>query len=134
MLIDWSDDYLIGIDMIDKQHQEFFARVHRLYESCLASEGEKDVQEMLDFLKNYAIEHFQAEEAFMKQHRYPGVEEHSKLHATFLDEYSKLSEEYRNLGSNQDLADNITDMVQNWLIDHIAEADRDYARHAKKNT
>ncbi|MFC1981756.1 bacteriohemerythrin [Chloroflexota bacterium] len=66
MLIDWSDDYLIDIDVIDKQHQEFFARVHRLYENYLASEGEKDVQEILDFLKNYAIEHFQAEEAFVR--------------------------------------------------------------------
>ena len=42
------------------------------------------VQEALDFLKNYAIEHFQAEEAFMREYEYPDVEEHSKLHAEFL--------------------------------------------------
>ncbi len=134
MLIDWSDDYLIGIDKIDKQHKEFFAKVHRLYEDCLACEGEKDVQEALDFLKNYAIEHFQAEEAFMREYEYPGVEEHSKLHAEFLGEYSKFSDEFNSLGSNQALADHITDMVQDWLIDHIAQADADYARHVKSRS
>jgi hypothetical protein len=49
---------LIVIDKIDIQHKEFKAKVHRLYEDCLASEGEEVVQDTLDFLKNYATEHF----------------------------------------------------------------------------
>ncbi len=134
MLINWSDDYLIGIDKIDRQHKEFFAKAHRFYENCLAREGERDVQETLDFLRNYAIEHFLAEEALMLEYEYPGIPEHQNLHAEFLAKYLKLSDEFSNLGSNQALADNITDMVQNWLIDHIAEADRDYARYVKKST
>ncbi len=134
MLIDWSDDYLIDIDEIDKQHKEFFARVHRLYEDVLVCEGEKAVQEALNFLKNYANTHFQAEETFMREYKYPGVDEHSKLHTEFLEEYSKLSDEFSELGSNQDLADKITDMAQNWLIDHIAEADTDYAKYIKSRS
>ena len=30
MLIEWSDDYLIGIEKIDGQHKGFFAAAHRL--------------------------------------------------------------------------------------------------------
>jgi hemerythrin len=134
MLIDWSDEYLIGIDKIDEQHKEFFAKVHRVYEACLESEGENVVQETLDFLKNYAIEHFRSEEAFMREYEYPDVEEHSKLHAEFLDEYTKLSDEFSDLGTSQVLADNIVDTVQNWLIEHIADADRYYATHVKSRS
>ncbi len=79
MLIDWCDDYLIDIDVVDKQHKEIFDRARKLNEVCLADGGEKNVQEILDFLKNYAIEHFQSEEKFMRESGYASLEEHLKL-------------------------------------------------------
>ncbi|UCE98383.1 MAG: hemerythrin family protein, partial [Dehalococcoidia bacterium] len=129
MSIEWSDDYLIGIDEIDKQHKELHTKLQELYDKVLLCEGENDIQDALNFLKNYAITHFQTEEAFMRKHKYPNIGEHLKLHTEFLDEYSKLSDEFKELGSNQELVNNITDMVKNWLSEHIADADTDYARY-----
>jgi hemerythrin len=129
MLIDWSDEYSIGIYKIDAQHKFFFEAVHRLYKECLANEGEPVVLETLVFLENYAIGHFESEEALMREYEYPHIDEHARLHAEFLNEYSKLSEEFDELGPSQYLAERMGEMVQDWLIDHIAKTDMAYAKH-----
>ena len=129
MLIDWSDEYSIGIYRIDEQHKFFFEAVHRLHKECLADEGEHVVLETLVFLENYAAGHFKSEEALMREYEYPRIDEHAKLHAEFLSEYSKLSKEFDELGPSQSLAEQIGEMVQDWLIDHIAKADMAYAKH-----
>lgn len=54
MLRKWSDDYRIGIEKIDMQHKGFFEPTHRLYEYILNCEGEKIVEESIEFLREYA--------------------------------------------------------------------------------
>ncbi|NQU20801.1 MAG: hemerythrin family protein [Candidatus Nealsonbacteria bacterium] len=129
MLIDWSDEYFIGIPRIDEQHKMFFEGVHRLHKVCVANEGEQVVLETLVFLENYVRGHFQDEVAFMREHEYPRVEEHRKLHAKFLERYLELIGEFKESGPSQGLAVRMGEMVQGWLVDHIAEADRAYAKH-----
>ena len=132
MVIEWSDDYAIGIDKIDSQHKEFFALVHRLYEECLLSKGETVIEETLVFLRNYAIQHFRLEEELMREYAYPGIEEHLKLHSEFLEKYSEMMDDFKNFGPSQQLADQASDMVLTWFIDHIAEVDTLYAAHINK--
>lgn len=127
MLIPWSDEYLLGIESIDKQHMGIFEIVHRFYEECLASQGEKTVAETLAFLKSYTEDHFRAEEALMEAHDYPDLERHRGLHQAFLDRFGELVEELDSVGPSQELADDTAEMVQDWLIDHIAQQDWLYA-------
>ncbi len=127
MPIQWSEQYLLGIDAVDKQHMGIFEIVHRFYEECLTSEGEKTVADTLAFLKTYTEDHFRAEEALMEEHKYPRLEEHKGLHAAFLDRFGELVHELNSVGPSQELADDTADMVQNWLVDHITQQDRQYA-------
>lgn len=127
MPIPWSDEYLLGIEAVDKQHMGIFEIVHRFHEECLTSEGEKTVADTLAFLKTYTEDHFRAEEALMEQKNYPRLEEHKGLHHTFLDRFGELVEELNRVGPSQELADDTADMVQDWLVDHIAQEDRQYA-------
>ena len=132
MLKDWSDDYLIGIDEIDKQHKAFFDAAHKLYECILDCKGENVVEEAVGFLKGYANTHFRTEEAFMEQHGFPRIEEHKKLHASFFEGLDLLVEDVKVFGPSQHLADRALEIAQDWLIDHIAEEDAQYATHVKK--
>ena len=127
MPIPWSEEYLLGIEAVDKQHMGIFEIVHRFYEECLSSEGEKTVADTLAFLKSYTEDHFKAEEALMEEHKYPQLEQHRGLHAAFLDRFGELVHELNSVGPSQELADDTADLVQNWLVDHIAQHDRQYA-------
>jgi hemerythrin len=135
MLMEWSDEYLIGIEQIDQQHKNFFAAAHRLHDAIMMSEGEQAVEEAMQFLRNYAREHFEAEEAFMQQHAFPGIEEHKKIHARFLNDFDTFVEEYNTHKTpSQELADDVLEIAQDWLIDHIADIDTVYAKHVKSRS
>ncbi len=134
MLKDWSDDYLIGIDEIDGQHKGFFDAAHRLYDYVLNCEGEKAVEEAVEFLRDYADKHFRTEEAFMQKHEFPGLEEHRKLHIGFLEALDMLGDDLKVFGPSQHLADRALEVAQDWLIDHITEEDMQYVRYVKEHT
>lgn len=129
---DWSDDYLIGIDEIDEQHRGFFDAAHRLYDQILNCEGEHGVEEAVAFLRDYAERHFQTEEAFMRKHGYPHLEAHRALHAAFFENLERLDDDLRVFGPSQHLADRALEVAQDWLIDHIADEDMQYANHVRR--
>ena len=135
MFQEWSDQYLIGIDAIDAQHRKFFDATHHLYDEILNARGETAVEGALDFLRNYAAGHFQAEEAFMQKHEYPLIEGHKELHALFLRRLDGLSDEYDvHRTPTQEVADQILEMTQDWLLDHIIDEDTHYAQHVKDSS
>ena len=131
MLAEWSKAYEIGIDKIDEQHKQFFAILNRLHEECLAGKGKEVVESTLAFLRNYALEHFETEKAFMQEHHYPRAERHMNLHETFLENYDALMDELDDFGASQDLAEQTAEMIEDWLVHHIMEADMDYAKYVK---
>lgn len=132
MLRDWSDDYLVGIDEIDNQHKGFFEAAHRLHDDILNCEGEESVEQAVQFLRDYAQNHFRTEEKFMQEHGFPGLDKHRQLHVQFFVGLDQLIEDFQVFGPTQHLADQALEIAQDWLIDHIADEDTLYAAYAKK--
>jgi len=129
MPLPWSDEYLLGIEAVDSQHKGIFDAVHRFYEECLTSAGEDSVEDTLNYLKAYTEEHFRAEEALMEEHNYPRLEDHKQLHKAFIGQLSELVYQLNEVGPSQELADNTAELVQDWLVEHIATRDKQYAPH-----
>ena len=49
-----------------------------------------------------------------------------------VDDSETIVEELDSVGPSQELADETADMVQNWLIEHIAQEDQQYAPYVKQ--
>lgn len=133
MLQQWSSQFELGIDEIDAQHKKFFDASQRLYDDILNSRGEKAVEESLGFLRQYALEHFETEEAFMRKHNYPHFEEHKGRHAAFIEKLDGLTEEfdvYR--APTQEMADRILELTRDWLLEHITDEDQQYTKYVKQ--
>jgi len=130
---EWSDSYLIGISEVDEQHKEFFAASQKLCDEILNSRGEKAVMEAWDFLKDYANKHFKSEEAFMVKHNYPRLDEHKKLHDTFIEQLDMINDEFEiyTVGS-QDMADRVGEITTTWLLEHIIDEDTKIAKHVTR--
>ena len=60
-MIEWKEEYSIGISAIDKQHQHMFHLAAQLQ-----PENQSDAAAVLSDLRAYAAEHFRSEEAYMK--------------------------------------------------------------------
>ena len=80
----WKDEYNVGVDIIDKEHQRLFKIINKLFRFG----GEKDkrqwaCQEGIKFFKDHAMKHFSEEEEYMASIRYEGLDTHKRLHREF---------------------------------------------------
>lgn len=81
-LFTWSDDLVTGIKLIDDQHHELIGRVNLFLEKCASEGGEREgLLETFNFLKAYAVVHFNTENSLMHEFDYPDAAAHMKDHA-----------------------------------------------------
>ena len=127
MAREWSDKYAVGIQQIDGQHRRFFDAAQDLADQVINCTGEDAVEGALKFLRRYAKEHFADEELLMQQHAFPGLKAHQGLHSEFIEALEQLEEEHDIYQApTQDMADEILDLTQGWLLDHILNEDVQY--------
>ena len=80
----WQEDYRIGVDVIDKEHQRLFKIINKLF--TLKEEentGRWACQEGIKFFKGHAMKHFKDEEDYMASIGYEGLEQHRRIHRSF---------------------------------------------------
>ena len=78
---EWREEYRLGVDVIDKEHQRLFKIIKKLY---AFKDEEKNrqwaCQEGIKFFKTHAVKHFADEEAYMSSIGYEGLERHRLSH------------------------------------------------------
>jgi hemerythrin len=77
----WTQDLAVGVDQIDRQHQELFARTNGLLSAMAQGKGREEVGKTVSFLESYVGTHFRDEEKLMASHSVPNPEVHKGLHA-----------------------------------------------------
>ncbi len=132
----WKEKYKVGVPQIDSQHEELFARVTTFVET-LRSDKEWDekvnqVNETLEFMKDYVVTHFRDEEAYQKEIGYPESESHKKVHSDMVAYVAMVSEQYEKNGYEETLIQQFAGKLLTWLINHVAADDQKIADYARK--
>ncbi len=131
MAIEWDPSLAIGIERIDAQHRELFERIDRLLEASRRQTSATEVGALLDFLSNYAREHFRTEEELMDSTRYPHAAEHKAEHLAFARELVGLRAEHARDGGTAVLVIRVASRATQWLRDHIYRTDMLFGRFLK---
>lgn len=130
MYAEFTNDLIIGNDMIDTQHKELIGRINDLLISCENGKGKEDTIQMLIYLADYTNYHFSAEEALQRELNYPGYEEHIKKHAEFKKTVADLQVI---LDKDEVITDTFKEKVEkevlNWFLYHINGFDRSIAEY-----
>lgn len=121
----WNDEYSIGIVEIDEQHKKLFELSEILNEATEINE----IKDILLFLEEYMQFHFNTEESMMRKYNYELIEEHKKLHDDLKEEVTGYIELYF-LG-NYSFIEELEEVVQEWIYEHILEEDRKYKEFFK---
>ncbi|AEE95232.1 bacteriohemerythrin [Mahella australiensis] len=124
MAIQWDQSLSVGIDEIDNQHKELFSRVNALLDACNQGKGKQVVGEIIDFLGDYVVTHFGAEERYMQQYGYPDYDAHKAMHDGFIDSFSELKKKFESEGPGIQLVLLTNRTVVDWLINHIGNTDK----------
>jgi len=131
MAIEWTEDLATGVKEIDDQHKELFNRINKLFFACSEGRGREEIIKTLEFLSDYVISHFGAEERFMTAYHYNGYAHHKSQHETFIRELSSLKNKLEINGPTVDLVIYVNQFLTEWLINHIRKMDRALADFLK---
>ena len=128
MAIQWTNDLAVGIQDIDDQHRELFARVGALVDATHELDAGQ-VTKLFDFLDSYTRDHFLYEEEVQHRTGYPRRNEHKKMHEWFIANLAKLRARYSADGDSDTLRLQLKHFVSDWLVKHIRIEDADLANY-----
>ncbi|WP_217360039.1 bacteriohemerythrin [Anabaena sp. UHCC 0253] len=126
----WRPEYETGNDIIDEQHKSLFSTINALNSAMLEGQGEALLGKTLDSLKDYTTVHFDTEEKFMLDHKYPDYVEHKQKHEAL--KAKVLSFEKKNYDDLSKLTNAVSHFLTDWLIHHIKDEDKkmiSFCRH-----
>ena len=129
----WSDSLKIGVDKIDEQHEMLFSKVHQLLDELLDT-GEYPKEKIIStilFLKDYAVTHFQDEEAYQLAIDDDNYLKHKKMHENFIA--TVLKEEEKMVASDfayKDVSE-FTGTLIAWLTYHVSGVDQQIGKAAE---
>lgn len=123
-LFDWKESYSVNIKEIDAQHLKLVELINELYRALLSNNPDDFLGEILDRLVEYAAEHFQTEEDYMRIHGYPEFEPHKKEHEAFVEKIILYHRQYKT--GELVLSVAIVNFLKDWLKNHIVGSDKKY--------
>ncbi len=127
-LIDWKDEFAVGIPAVDHEHRELIGLINALHARMAEPNAPEDaVAAFLGEINARIGAHFALEEKVMRDRRYDQLAVHKTDHERLLDEIRDLMDRYEDDEDfdEQALADRLTD----WFAVHFRTHDGRLHRH-----
>ncbi len=128
--IEWTDDYLTGIDVIDDDHKHLFKLINTLNDSAEIGLDIDTIGVALNDLALYVERHFSREESFMENFAYPDLLVHMRGHRSIANQVRSFQTAYEeNPGTIG--TDKFLEFIRDWLTSHILKSDMAYVPYIK---
>lgn len=125
-MYEFKEEYLTGVEAVDAEHRRLFEIADEAYmlsrEEFLVDKYDQ-VRHILGELKEYALEHFAHEEAYMERINYKHMFIQKVQHDQFREKINNMDLDHLDENS-EELLDEILTYLTNWLINHILEHDK----------
>jgi len=122
-LLDWKDEYALGIRPLDFEHRDLFERINDLYDSCARNDEPDNVYDCLGHLHARLSAHFALEEKVMREAKNPHYAAHKAEHDRFLDEVTEAVATF-GTGAGEKNIDTFARQIRDWIVEHITTFDR----------
>ena len=123
-IIDWNNNYSVGVKEIDEQHQKWIGLINKLHDAMSRREGKAVLADILNEVVNYTKTHLAYEEALFEKYGYPEKETHKNIHNKLTQQVLNYQNDY-NEGKSV-ITIEVMNFLKNWLIDHITNTDKKY--------
>ena len=130
--VKWSENYSMGIRIIDDQHKGLLDFVNDLYNHATGHEKEERmyfssvIQQAVDYIKL----HFSTEEKYMIATKFPGYAEHKKHHDDFTLTVVKSVKDFE--AGKRLVLTTFSKFLKDWVLSHIAVVDKKYSDYFKQ--
>lgn len=120
-LLQWKDEYMVGITEVDHEHRELIALINELHENAKADPDIDRVLEALGEIFALISAHFALEEKMMRETHYPAYGDHKEDHETLLDDLRDIMDDVEDDGSFDEQQLSID--LNRWFSDHFRTHD-----------
>jgi hemerythrin len=129
MEIVWKDTYSVGVEEIDRQHQDFIKLIRRI--QIIHEKGDpKDLMvRIIEELGAYAKYHFVSEENIMYLIRYPDLPRQESEHRKLIEAFQKKVKGYE---EDEISLDGLIQFLLNWFVEHTTEEDKKISRYIEQ--
>ncbi|MDO8991377.1 MAG: bacteriohemerythrin [Sideroxyarcus sp.] len=119
----WTEQFKLGIEVIDQQHRQIMDYVNQLEDALGNGKPQKVVSKLIATLVDYTIFHFGFEEDLLEKAGYPYLKPHQKSHATFAKRIADFRDRY---DAGEDVSKDVDALLSMWAFDHLKHDDSDY--------
>lgn len=120
---EWASDMEIDGGPIDADHQQLVALVNQLHTATTDGKGQEVVEQILNALIAYTVEHLQREERLMESMQFPNLGPHRIGHEKFMQKIHALKAKYD--GGSISVASQLSTVLRDWLSLHIRRSDKE---------
>lgn len=123
----WKKEYLLGIEQIDKQHQELFRIVNRIQAIVDGGDSERArraCEEAVKYLKGYTLKHFEDEEFYQISVGYEGYARHKGIHDAFRQTVVVQEQRMQQEDYSRDSVGDFLNILSAWLVSHVTREDQ----------
>ncbi len=124
-LFTWDEKYSVGDADLDGDHKKLFEILSTLHDAMTQGKGRTVVKDTVDELIKYTHYHFSREEKKLAEAGYHGLAGQQKAHAEFLSKAEDFKKKI-NEGKEQHITVNVSNMLVDWLKNHIGAMDSGY--------
>jgi hemerythrin-like metal-binding protein len=125
-LIEWSPQFDVGIEEINRQHQRLIYIANELYRIQQRGGDRQAVERLLSSLINYTATHFSYEELLMERHDYPDLDAHKHKHQQLVQQVVDFRSR---IERGDQVVGELLEFVKRWLLQHIQHSDKAYQAH-----
>lgn len=124
-----TKEFITGIGFVDEEHKTLFdiiGKVYDIIENDLLYDKFDPIMDVLSELKDYTIQHFADEEAYMEKINYDMLPAQKRAHEAFVEKIGEVGVENESLiDENQnEYLQEIAAFLNEWLINHILRMDK----------
>lgn len=121
-LIDWQDDFKIGIPSVDHEHEELIALINALHDSLSGDATAEEISRFLGEVDTQIAAHFALEEWTMRELGYDQYETHKADHETLLEQIRDIADAF-DAGVYMDYSGRLADHLKAWFSEHFRTKD-----------
>jgi hemerythrin len=126
-LPEWSQEMSVGNDTLDADHKAFFELARNIAEALHHKDDSHfTIASSVNMLVEYVAGHFYREENALRALGYNNLAQHHHKHRMFQGRIQAIAEAYQQGTSS--VADNLPNLVIEWLRQHIMVEDMQYKR------
>jgi hemerythrin-like metal-binding protein len=120
-LLEWRDDFRIGIAEVDHEHQLLIGLINDVHAALEADRSAERIEEFLGEIHAGISAHFALEEKDMRSRKYTEFNQHKADHERLLDDIRDIMDEYSVHGVLDDQA--LSSRLARWFGDHFKTYD-----------